>query len=149
MISEFDETLSELIKAEEARQARVLRMIPSENIVSDNVLEALGSVLTNKYSEGYPGKRYYQGQAVLDQIERLAQERARALFGAEHANVQSYSGSPANMAAYMAVCQPGDPIVGLGLNSGARSWLALAIFRRKPRRLFTESAASGLRTRRW
>ncbi|MGN1071633.1 MAG: serine hydroxymethyltransferase [Bradymonadia bacterium] len=118
MISEFDETLSELIKAEEARQARVLRMIPSENIVSDNVLEALGSVLTNKYSEGYPGKRYYQGQAVLDQIERLAQERARALFGAEHANVQSYSGSPANMAAYMAVCQPGDPIVGLGLNSG-------------------------------
>ena len=116
MISEFDETLSELIKAEEARQARVLRMIPSENIVSDNVLEALGSVLTNKYSEGYPGKRYYQGQAVLDQIERLAQERARALFGAEHANVQSSSGSPANMAAYMAVCQPADPIVRKGLN---------------------------------
>lgn len=114
----YDSEVGELIAREEARQASVLRMIPSENIVSDNVLEALGSVLVNKYSEGYPGKRYYQGQGVVDELERLAQTRACALFGAEHANVQSYSGSPANMAAYMALCKPGDRIVGLGLNSG-------------------------------
>lgn len=114
----YDDELQTLLDEEEARQKSVLRLIPSENIVSDGVREALGSVLVNKYSEGYPGKRYYQGQAVLDKVERLAQSRAKALFGAEHANVQSYSGSPANMAVYMALCAPGDTIIGLGLNSG-------------------------------
>lgn len=107
-----------IIDREWERQASVLRMIPSENIVSDSVLEALGSCFVNKYAEGYPAKRYYQGQENNDAIERLACERACALFGAEHANVQSYSGSPANMAAYMALCEPGDKVVGLGLNSG-------------------------------
>lgn len=114
----YDDELQSLIDEEYARQKSVLRLIPSENIVSDGVREALGSALVNKYSEGYPGKRYYQGQVVLDKIERLAQTRAMALFGAEHANVQCYSGSPANMAVYMALCSPGDTIVGLGLNSG-------------------------------
>lgn len=115
---EYDEEIQNLISREERRQKSVLRLIPSENIVSDGVLEALGSVLVNKYSEGYPGKRYYQGQSILDEIERLAQSRAQALFGAEHVNVQSYSGSPANMAVYMALCNPGDAVMGLGLNSG-------------------------------
>lgn len=115
---EYDEEIQNLISREERRQKSVLRLIPSENIVSDGVLEALGSVLVNKYSEGYPGKRYYQGQSILDEIERLAQARAQALFGAEHVNVQSYSGSPANMAVYMALCNPGDAVMGLGLNSG-------------------------------
>lgn len=114
----YDAELQSLIDEEAARQASVLRLIPSENIMSDGVLEALGSVLANKYSEGYPGRRYYQGQAVLDKVEQLARERAKALFGAEHANVQCYSGSPANMAVYMAFCAPGDDVVGLGLNSG-------------------------------
>lgn len=113
-----DQEVSRIIEREWSRQARVLRMIPSENIVSDDVLEALGSCFTNKYAEGYPSKRYYQGQENTDAIERLACERACALFGAEHANVQPYSGSPANMAAYMAVCEHGDRTVGLGLNSG-------------------------------
>ena len=115
---EKDREVGEIIEREWVRQSSVLRMIPSENIVSDSVLAALGSCFTNKYAEGYPGKRYYQGQENNDALERLTCERARALFGAEHANVQSYSGSPANMAAYMAVCQPGDRTVGLGLNSG-------------------------------
>ena len=115
---EFDSEVREIIEREWTRQESVLRMIPSENIVSDSVLEALGSCFTNKYAEGYPGKRYYQGQANNDALEELTCRRACELFGAEHANVQSYSGSPANMAAYMAVCKPGDRTVGLGLNSG-------------------------------
>ena len=115
---ELDREVGDIIGREAAMQASVLRMIPSENIVSDSVLEALGSIFTNRYAEGYPGKRYYQGQANNDDLERLTVARACALFGAEHANVQSYSGSPANMAAYMALCSPGDRIVGLGLNSG-------------------------------
>ena len=115
---DYDSEVREIIEHEWARQQSVLRMIPSENIVSDGVLEALGSCFVNKYAEGYPGKRYYQGQANNDALESLACERACALFGAEHANVQSYSGSPANMAAYMALCEPGDRTVGLGLNSG-------------------------------
>ncbi|MBQ1925242.1 MAG: serine hydroxymethyltransferase [Proteobacteria bacterium] len=114
----YDDEVRAIIDAEWERQTSVLRMIPSENIVSDDVLEALGSCFVNKYAEGYPSKRYYQGQANNDALERLACERACALFGAEHANVQSYSGSPANMAAYMALCEPGDRTVGLGLNSG-------------------------------
>ncbi len=113
-----DKEVAAIYAREVARQKRVLRMIPSENIVSDAVRAALGGVFVNKYAEGYPGKRYYQGQENNDAIERLAIERACALFGAEHANVQSYSGSPANMAAYFALCSPGDRIVGLGLNSG-------------------------------
>lgn len=115
---ESDREVAEIIAGEALRQQSVLRMIPSENIVSDNVLAALGSCFVNKYAEGYPGKRYYQGQENNDALERLACERACALFGADHANVQSYSGSPANMAAYMALCRPGDRTVGLGLNSG-------------------------------
>lgn len=113
-----DQEVAEIYAREVERQSRVLRMIPSENIVSDAVRSALGGVFVNKYAEGYPGKRYYQGQENNDALERLAQARACALFGAEHANVQSYSGSPANMAAYFALCEPGDRIVGLGLNSG-------------------------------
>lgn len=115
---EFDPEVRDIINKEWDRQQSVLRMIPSENIVSDSVLEALGSCFTNKYAEGYPGKRYYQGQENNDALERLTCERACRLFGAEHANVQPYSGSPANMAAYMALCSPGDRTVGLGLNSG-------------------------------
>ena len=115
---ELDREVGEIIDREALRQQSVLRMIPSENIVSDIVLAALGSCFVNKYAEGYPGKRYYQGQENNDALERLTCERACALFGADHANVQSYSGSPANMAAYMALCQPGDRTVGLGLNSG-------------------------------
>ena len=115
---DYDREVREIVEREWDRQESVLRMIPSENIVSDSVLEALGYCFVNKYAEGYPGKRYDQGQANNDALERLTCERACALFGAEHANVQSYSGSPANMAAYMALCQPGDRTVGLGLNSG-------------------------------
>ena len=115
---ELDREVGEIVEREAAMQASVLRMIPSENIVSDSVLEALGSIFTNRYAEGYPSKRYYQGQENNDALERLTCARACELFGAEHANVQSYSGSPANMAAYMAICQPGDRTVGLGLNSG-------------------------------
>ncbi len=115
---ELDREVGEIVEREAAMQASVLRMIPSENIVSDSVLEALGSIFTNRYAEGYPAKRYYQGQENNDALERLTCARACELFGAEHANVQPYSGSPANMAAYMAVCQPGDRTVGLGLNSG-------------------------------
>ena len=115
---ELDREVGEIVEREAAMQASVLRMIPSENIVSDSVLEALGSIFTNRYAEGYPAKRYYQGQENNDALERLTCARACELFGAEHANVQPYSGSPANMAAYMAICQPGDRTVGLGLNSG-------------------------------
>ncbi|MBI4214723.1 serine hydroxymethyltransferase, partial [archaeon] len=99
-------------------QNTVLEMIPSENLVSLAVLEAMGSVLTNKYSEGYPGKRYYGGNQFIDMIESLAIERAKKLFGAEHANVQAESGSPANFAAYNAVMAPGDTLMGLQLDHG-------------------------------
>ena len=107
-----------MIHEEEAYEARTLRLIPSENYASRAVLEASGSILTNKYSEGYAGKRYYEGQQVIDQVEELACSRLRELFGAEHVNVQPYSGSPANLAVYLAFCQPGDPIMGLGLPFG-------------------------------
>src|SRR5687768_18374174 len=93
-----DPQIAELIRAEQARQAGTIKLIPSENYVSRAVLEATGTVLTNKYSEGYPGRRYYEGQQIIDQVESLAAERARALFGVDHANVQPYSGSPANLA---------------------------------------------------
>jgi len=117
-LAQADPEIAHLIAEEERRQATKIRLIPSENYVSQAVLEATGSVLTNKYSEGYPGKRYYEGQQVIDQVETLAIERAKALFGVEHANVQPYSGSPANLAAYLAFCQPGDIIMGMALPMG-------------------------------
>jgi glycine hydroxymethyltransferase len=105
-------------RAEERRQAETIRLIPSENYVSKAVLEASSSVFTNKYSEGYPGKRYYEGQQVVDPLEQMTIERAKALFGAEHANVQPYSGSPANLAVYLAFLKPGDKVMGLALPMG-------------------------------
>jgi glycine hydroxymethyltransferase len=113
-----DPVVADLIHREGRREFATLRLIPSENYASRAVLEAVGSVLANKYSEGYPGKRYYEGQQVIDPLETLACERVCALFGAEHANVQPYSGSPANLAVYLAFCEPGDPVLGLGLPAG-------------------------------
>ena len=113
-----DPAVADLLAAEEDRQARVARLIPSENYVSAAVLAATGSVFTNKYSEGYPGKRYYEGQQNVDPLETLAVDRARALFGAEHANVQPYSGSPANLAVYLAFLQPGETVMGMSLPMG-------------------------------
>nr|PZN46245.1 MAG: serine hydroxymethyltransferase [Actinomycetota bacterium] len=117
-LATVDPEIFELIKAEERRQADTVKLIPSENYVSRAVLEATGTVLTNKYSEGYPGRRYYEGQQVIDQIETLAIERAKALFGVRHANVQPYSGSPANLAVYAAFANPGDTVMGMGLPFG-------------------------------
>ncbi|HJR19145.1 MAG TPA: serine hydroxymethyltransferase [Actinomycetota bacterium] len=113
-----DPEIARLIAAEEQREHDKIRLIPSENYVSHAVLAATGSVLTNKYSEGYAGKRYYEGQQLIDPIETLAIDRAKALFGAEHANVQPYSGSPCNLAVYLAFAKPGDTIMGMGLPSG-------------------------------
>src|SRR5882724_2172491 len=117
-LAERDPEIARLIKEEEVRETVKLRLIPSENYVSRAVLEATGSILTNKYSEGYAGKRYYEGQQIIDQVEELACARLRDLFGAEHVNVQPYSGSPANLAVYLAFCQPGDVVMGLGLPAG-------------------------------
>ena len=108
----------ELIKEEEGRQRETLMMIPSENYASAAVRQALASFLTHKYAEGYPGKRYYQGNKIIDEIESLAVERAKKLFGVPYANVQSYSGSPANMAIYFALLNPGDTIMGMDLKAG-------------------------------
>src|ERR1041384_7897693 len=108
----------DLCAAEERRQADTIRLIPSENYVSHAVLEASSAVFTNKYSEGYPGKRYYEGQQYVDPLEELAIGRAKALFGAAHANVQPYSGSPANLAVYLAFLKPGDKVMGLALPMG-------------------------------
>jgi glycine hydroxymethyltransferase len=113
-----DPQIAELIRLEERREAEKIRLIPSENYVSRAVLEATGSVLTNKYSEGYPGKRYYEGQQYIDVIETIARDRATALFEAEHANVQPYSGSPCNLAVYLAFLQPGDTVMGMALPDG-------------------------------
>lgn len=114
----MDTQISRLLSEEEQRQQDVLEMIPSENYVSRAVRDALGSVLTNKYSEGYPNKRYYQGNRSIDEIELLAIDRAKNLFGVPHANVQPYSGSPANSAIYFALLQPGDGLMGLMLSGG-------------------------------
>ncbi|MDP2860251.1 MAG: serine hydroxymethyltransferase, partial [bacterium] len=114
----MDKTLSDLIKQEEVRQDETLMMIPSENYTSQAVREALGSVLTNKYAEGYPGKRYYQGNKIVDEIENLTIERAKKVFNVKFANVQPYSGSPANLAIYLALCQPNDVVMGMALSSG-------------------------------
>src|SRR5574340_431069 len=117
-LSDADPTVARLIREETRRQAEGLELIASENFVSPAVLEALGSTLTNKYAEGYPGKRYYGGCEVVDQVEQLAIDRAKQLFGAEHANVQPHSGAQANMAAYLAVLNYGDTILGLNLAHG-------------------------------
>jgi glycine hydroxymethyltransferase len=117
-VARTDPEIAGLINAEAYRQYEKVRLIPSENYVSVAVLEAVGTVLTNKYSEGYPGRRYYEGQQFIDPIERLAQERAQALFGVDHANVQPYSGSPANLAVYLAFAQPGDTVMGMALPAG-------------------------------
>ncbi len=113
-----DPEIAELIGKEEQRQAEKIRLIPSENYTSAAVLAAAGSVLQNKYSEGYAGKRYYEGQQYVDPVETLAVERAKALFHMDHANVQPYSGSPANLAVYLAFCKPGDTVMGMGLPAG-------------------------------
>jgi glycine hydroxymethyltransferase len=113
-----DPDIHRLIALETKRQDELIRLIPSENYTSFAVMEATGSVLNNKYSEGYPGKRYYEGQDYVDQVETLAIERAQRLFGMPHANVQPYSGSPANQAVYMALAKAGEPIMGLGLPFG-------------------------------
>ena len=117
-LEKYDPQLFELIKQEEARQSGVLRLIPSENYVSQAVRMATGSCLTNKYSEGYPGKRYYEGQQVTDLVENVARKRAKKIFKADHANVQPYSGSVANLGAYNALIKPGQKIMGLTLGSG-------------------------------
>jgi glycine hydroxymethyltransferase len=113
-----DPQIAELLREEARRQATGLELIPSENLVSEAVLEAMGSIFTNKYAEGYPGKRYYGGCEVVDKVEQLAIDRAKELFGAEHANVQAHSGTQANVAVYMSTLQPGDTVLGMNLSHG-------------------------------
>jgi glycine hydroxymethyltransferase len=117
-LAESDPEIARLIADENRRERDTIRLIASENYASRAVMEATGSVLTNKYSEGYPHKRYYEGQQVIDQVEELAIARLKGLFGAEHVNVQPYSGSPANLAVYYAFCAAGDTIMGLALPAG-------------------------------
>jgi glycine hydroxymethyltransferase len=113
-----DPQIAELLREEARRQATGLELIPSENLVSEAVLEAMGSIFTNKYAEGYPGKRYYGGCEYADKVEQLAIDRAKELFGAEHANVQAHSGTSANVAVYMSTLQPGDTVLGMNLSHG-------------------------------
>ena len=117
-LEKADPTVAGLILKEYRRQSDTLELIPSENLASAPILEALGTLLTNKYAEGYPGKRYYGGCEVMDEIELLAIDRAKQLFGAEHVNVQPHAGSQANLAVYFAVCQPGDRVMGMDLDQG-------------------------------
>jgi glycine hydroxymethyltransferase len=117
-LEQYDPQIYELIRQEEARQSGTIRLIPSENYVSRAVMMATSSCLTNKYAEGYPGKRYYEGQQVTDLIEKVAQDRAKKIFKADHANVQPYSGSVANMAAYSALIEPHETIMGMSLVHG-------------------------------
>jgi len=117
-LKEFDNEIFEIIGREKNRQMSQIELIASENFVSEAVLEALGSVLTNKYAEGYPAKRYYGGCEVVDEAENLARDRVKELFGAEHANVQPHSGSQANMAVYQVVLKPGDTFLGMNLQNG-------------------------------
>src|SRR5262245_16682731 len=114
--TERDSELFTLLDEELERQNTTLQLIASENFASPAVLEATGTVLTNKYSEGYPGKRYYGGNQLIDDVESLAIERAKSLFGADHANVQPHSGANANMAVYLALIQPGDTVLGMSLD---------------------------------
>ena len=118
MLEKFDPEIAEAIKGELNREINTLEMIASENFVSKDVMEALGSVMTNKYAEGYPGKRYYGGCEHVDIAENLAIERAKKLFNAQHVNVQPHSGSQANMAVYHTLLQPGDTILGMDLSHG-------------------------------
>jgi glycine hydroxymethyltransferase len=117
-LAQTDPEIARLVELERRRQAEKIRLIPSENYASKAVLEATGTALTNKYSEGYAHKRYYEGQQVIDEIETLAIERAISLFGVEHANVQPYSGSPANLAVYLGFAEPGDTVMGMSLPMG-------------------------------
>ncbi len=117
-LKEVDPAVRGFIQAEAHRQHRGLELIASENFVSEAVLEALGSVLTNKYAEGYPGRRYYGGCEHVDEVEDLARQRACELFSADHANVQPHSGAQANMAAYLAFIEPGDTVLGMDLSHG-------------------------------
>ena len=118
MVENFDKELYAAIRGELARQRNKIELIASENFVSEAVMEVMGSVLTNKYAEGYPGKRYYGGCECVDVVETLAIERAKAIFGAEHANVQAHSGAQANMAVFFAFLNPGDTIMGMNLSQG-------------------------------
>ena len=113
-----DNTVFQLIEKEHQRQLRGIELIASENFVSEQVMEAMGSYLTNKYAEGYPGKRYYGGCQVVDEVEQLAIDRVKELFGAEYANVQPHSGAQANAAVFLAVMNPGDTFMGLNLDRG-------------------------------
>jgi glycine hydroxymethyltransferase len=117
-LAEADPDVASLVSDEIERQSSTICLIPSENYVSRAVLEAMGTVFTNKYSEGYAGRRYYEGQQVVDRLEPLAVERAKRLFRVEHANLQPYSGSPANLAIYLAFCEPGDKVMGMALPMG-------------------------------
>ena len=117
-VTAFDPELGRMIEAEYKRQARNIELIASENIVSEAVMAAMGSVLTNKYTEGYPGKRYYGGCECVDEVENLAIRRVCQLFGAKYANVQPHSGAQANMAVYQALCKPGDTVLGMSLDNG-------------------------------
>src|SRR5258707_4425896 len=117
-LQEVDPDIAEVLREEGRRQGTGMELIPSENLVSEAVLEAMGSVLTNKYAEGYPGKRYYGGCEFVDRSEQLAIDRAKALFGAEHANVQAHSGTQANISVYMTALQPGDVVLGMNLAHG-------------------------------
>ena len=117
-LDEVDPQIAGLLREEAQRQATGLELIPSENLVSEAVLEAMGSIFTNKYAEGYPGRRYYGGCEFADKVEQLAIDRAKAVFGAEHANVQAHSGTSANIAVYMSALQPGDTVLGMNLAHG-------------------------------
>ncbi len=117
-LEETDPEVAEALRDEVRRQATGLELIASENFVSEAVLEAMGSVFTNKYAEGYPGKRYYGGCENVDRVERLAIERAKKLFGAEHANVQAHSGTQANISVYMTALEPGATVLGMNLAHG-------------------------------
>ena len=117
-LKEIDNTIASLIEKDLERQNSHIHLIASENFASKAVMEASGSVLTNKYSEGFPGRRYYEGCQVVDEIEQLAIDRACNLFGSEHANVQPHSGSSANLAVYLALIDPGDTVLGMSLDQG-------------------------------
>src|SRR5271165_2236680 len=117
-LAESDPEIARLVAEENRLENDKVRLIASENYASRAVMDATGSILTNKYSEGYAHRRYYEGQQAVDQVEELAIARLRALFGADHVNVQPYSGSPANLAVYLAFCSPGDTIMGLALPAG-------------------------------
>ena len=117
-VAQTDREVAAAMSEELARQRRNLELIASENIVSPAVMAAMGSILTNKYAEGYPGKRYYGGCQCVDVVEQIAIDRAKKLFGAEHANVQPHSGAQANIAVYFALLQPGDTVMGMSLADG-------------------------------